>query len=64
MELRINIVELASELAHKDLTKMVSNESELFEEPESGITNYTDYYQNIFNELYDEYYTIIEQCKQ
>jgi hypothetical protein len=64
MELRINIVELASELAHKDLTKMVYNESELFEDPEAGITNYTDYYQDIFNELYDEYYTIIEQCKQ
>jgi hypothetical protein len=62
MEIKINILELASELAHKELIGWVSNESELYEEPEAGITNYTDYYQDIFNDLYDKYYSIIESC--
>jgi hypothetical protein len=64
MDIKVNILELASELAHKELIGWVSNESELFEDPEAGITNYTDYYQDIFNELYDKYYSIIESCKQ
>lgn len=64
MNVTINILELASELAHKELIGLVSNESELFEEPEAGVTNYTDYYQDIFNDLYDKYYSIIESCKQ
>lgn len=63
MNVTINIIELASELAHKELIGWVSNEAELFEDPEAGVTNYTDYYQDIFNELYDKYYSIIEQCK-
>ena len=64
MNVTINILELASELAHKELIGWVSNESELFEDPEAGITNYTDYYQDIFNDLYDKYYSIIESCTQ
>lgn len=64
MDIKVNILELASELAHNELIGWVSNESELFEDPKAGITNYTDYYQDIFNDLYDKYYTIIESCKQ
>lgn len=63
MNVTINIVELASELAHAELIGWVSNESELFEDPEAGITNYTEYYQDIFNDLYDKYYSIIETTK-
>ncbi len=64
MNVTINILELASELAHKELITCVSSESELYEEPEAGITYYTEYYQDVFNDLYDKYYTIIDQLKR
>lgn len=63
MEIKINILELACELAHRDLVRMVENESDLFEDPTAGITNYTEDAQEEFNELYDYYYTIIEKNK-
>lgn len=63
MEIKINILELACELAYRDLVRMVENESDLFEDPTSGITNYTEDAQEEFNELYDYYYTIIEKNK-
>lgn len=62
MEIKINIIELASELAHKDLVEMVGDENKLFEEPEAGITVYTEHAQDKFNDLYDYYYSIIESC--
>lgn len=64
MDVTINILELACELAHRELINWVSNENELYEDPEAGITNYTEYYQDIFNGLYDKYYAIIDQIKQ
>jgi hypothetical protein len=64
MEVKVNIVELASELAHKELLHWVSDESSLYEDPEAGITNYTEYFQDVFNTLYDKYYTIIDQIKR
>jgi hypothetical protein len=63
-DVKVNILELASELAHLELINWVSNESELYEDAEAGVTNYTDYYQDIFNNLYDKYYTIIDRIKQ
>lgn len=62
-EIKINILELASELAHYDLVEMVGDENELFEDPTAGITSYTEEAQDKFNDLYDYYYTIIERCK-
>lgn len=63
-DVKVNILELASELAHLELISWVSNESELYEDPEAGVTNYTDYYQDIFNDLYDKYYTIIDRIRR
>ena len=63
MEIKINILELACELAHRDLVRMIGNESELFESSTDGITNYTEDAQEKFNELYDYYYSIIEEVK-
>jgi len=63
MNVTINILELASELAHQELLILVADERELYEEPDAGITNYTDHYQDIFNDLYDKYYSIIDRCK-
>ena len=62
-EIKINILELASELAHTDLVSLVGDENKLFEDPTAGITTYNDYAQDRFNELYDKYYDIILSCK-
>lgn len=62
MERKFNIIEVASELAHKDLVTLVGGEHfecELWEDPESDVLTYTDEYQDKFNELYDEYFDIL-----
>jgi hypothetical protein len=72
-EAKINIVELASELADRELRQYADqlNEADYrFEFPngveteeEAGITTYTEEAQDKFNELYDQYYTLIERTK-
>jgi len=57
--MEINIVEVASELAHRDLNRMVENELDLYTTEDNGDLRYKEKYQDIFNELYDEYYSII-----
>lgn len=64
MNITINIVELASTLAHNELLDYVSNEHDLYQDPEAGMTNYTEYIQEVFDMLYDKYYIIIDQIKQ
>lgn len=65
MELRINIVELASELADKELReKWDYRDGQADVDDGHGGIIYSEDAQDIFNRLYDEYYTIIEQCKQ
>ena len=65
MELRINIVELASELADKELReKWDYRDGQADVDDGHGGTMYSEEAQDTFNRLYDEYYTIIEQCKQ
>ena len=53
------IVEVASELAYRDLNRMVENELDLYTTDDNGDLRYKEKYQDIFNELYDEYYSII-----
>lgn len=60
----INKLELASELANRKLEANWSDTIKIYEDEEAGITNYTDEAQDIFNEYYDEYLTLIESCKQ
>ena len=62
MDITINILELASELAHKDLVKW-GKSIQIYEDEKATVTVYTEEAQDIFNYLYDKYYTIIEQCK-
>lgn len=59
MERKINIIEVASELAHLKLVEIVGDESLLFEDPEAAITSYTEEHQDTFNTLYDEYFDIL-----
>jgi hypothetical protein len=62
-QITINKLELASELAHAKLIANWSESIKIYEYEGAAITNYTDNAQDIFNEYYDEYLTLIEQCK-
>ena len=59
MNITINIVEKSSELAHKDLLLMVSDEIELYTTDDNGDLRYKEKYQELFNNLYDEYYNFL-----
>lgn len=64
-----NIVELCFELAEKRLIQYYEQfypskskdeiEKMIYIEDENG-TSYTEHTQDLFNQLYDEYYTLIE----
>jgi hypothetical protein len=56
----INKLELASELAHRKLVDNWADSVKIYEDDTAGITNYTDEAQDIFNDYYDEYLTLIE----
>ena len=62
MNATVNILELASELAHKELIEKWDYRDKEIEVEQDGVINYSEEAQDIFNRLYDEYYTIIEQC--
>ena len=64
----INSLELASDLAHERLMRDHAKEIEdgslvVFVEDEEDSTRYTDDAQDIFNDYYDWYLTIIESSK-
>jgi hypothetical protein len=64
MNITINALELASELAHDMVcARFNDDENAIYEEPFAVVTNYTDKAQDIFNEWYDNYLYKIEQCK-
>jgi hypothetical protein len=60
MNVTINIVELASELASYELNENWGDTIEIYIEDENGDTYYTDQAQEIFNDLYDKFYAVIE----
>ena len=60
MNVTINILELASELAQADL-ELHMKYGAMYKDDGSVMT-YTDEAQDEFNELYDKYYTIIGSC--
>ena len=59
----INKLELASELAHEKLVANWSDSIRIYEDEEASVIVYTEEAQDIFNEYYDEYLTLIESCK-
>ena len=61
MNVTVNIVELASELAHADL-ELHMKFGAMYKDDGSVMT-YTEDAQDEFNELYDKYYSIIESCQ-
>lgn len=63
MNLTINAVELASELAEMELEKHFEYSSTLIYEEEDEGTKYTEEAQDVFDDLYDKYYSFIERFK-
>jgi hypothetical protein len=59
----INIVELASELADLELENNWMDSIKVWVEEENGDLRYTEEAQDIFNDLYDKYYSMIENAK-
>ena len=63
MNITINAIELASELAHDMVCAMLKEDSNaIYQEPTDRITTYTDNAQYMFDEWYDHYLHKIEQC--
>jgi len=64
MNVTINIVELASDLASIELEDNWRDTIKIYEDDEDGeCTKYTEEAQDIFNDLYDKYFRMIEQTK-
>jgi hypothetical protein len=64
MNVTVNILELASDLAHNELETSFNEEAVVIYKEDEDTFVYTDEAQEVFNELYDKYYTIIDQMKQ
>lgn len=61
-EITINAVELASELASAHLEREWYDRIVIWEKSEEG-EKYTEDAQDLFNEYYDNYYTLIQSTK-
>jgi hypothetical protein len=66
MDVKVNIVELASELANdrtfEELTSEYMGEVEIYK-TDSNVVEYTEYAQKVFNGWYDYYYSFIDKYK-
>lgn len=62
--IRINKLELASELAHHKLCDNWRESIQIYVDEKASVTNYTDVAQDIFNQYYDQYLSLIECCEQ
>ena len=64
MNIQINILEVASELAHKRLEAILIDDNLIYESPTEETTGYTDKAQDLFNEFYDEYFEFLLSLKE
>jgi hypothetical protein len=67
--MEINVVQAASEIAHKILVEKCEkdlgiNEEDIYIEDSSGELYYKEDIQEIYDTLYDEYYDIIVSCSE
>ncbi len=62
-KITINGLELASELAHQKLVNNWEQSIRIYVDETDAVTTYTDEAQDIFNDYYDYYLGLIEQCK-
>lgn len=64
MDIKINILEVASELAHLVvIAKFEDNNNAIYESTTDTITSYTEEAQDLFNEWYDYYYDFLFNLK-
>jgi hypothetical protein len=63
MNLEINIVEAAAELAERDVNKELDDQTLIYIFDEEGNSTYTEQAQELFNAYYDEYFDILLNCK-
>jgi hypothetical protein len=62
--IKINVLEVASELANHELEENWRDTIKIYEDDQAGITVYTDEAQDIFNELYDKYSNFLYALKE
>jgi hypothetical protein len=62
MNVTINIVELATELADFKINEILEYEN-VYEDEDEDETKYTDEAQKLFDYYYDSFYFMIEQTK-
>lgn len=62
-DILVNAVELASELAESEMVKHYSDELAIYTDGDDDCIVYTDEAQDLFDILYDKYYSIIEKSK-
>jgi hypothetical protein len=64
MEININLLETASELAHEVVcAKFEDDDTAIYESTTDTITSYTEEAQDLFNEWYDHYYDLLLNLK-
>ena len=66
MIIKINLVEVASELATNEMTSkyaLEGKEEDLMEELSEGVLTWKEEYQDEFNEWYDYFYNEIDKLK-
>lgn len=64
MNITVNILELASELAHKDLVNQWGEtRGGMYKDENAEVLEYCEEAQDLFNDLYDEYETLILSTK-
>ncbi len=62
--MEINEIELASELAHEKMIGHWDDTDNMYEEDGEGCMIYSEEAQDIFNDYYDYYLTLIEKTKR
>lgn len=63
MNININIIELASELACDKLHNDYENSIKIYKDDTSDCLEYTDEAQEVFDNLYDQFYSMIDNLK-
>ena len=63
MNVEINIVEAAAELAERDVQKELDDQTLIYVFDEEGNSTYTEQAQELFNTYYDEYFDLLLNCK-
>ena len=64
MEITINLLEVASELAHEIVcAKFEDDDNEIYDNATDTISVYSEQAQDLFNEWYDYYYNLLINLK-